>query len=347
MPVPTISWEKNAVHLIDQTKLPLEKKFISIHTKEEMWDAIKKLKIRGAPAIGIAAAFGVYLGIRNFKGSNTAQFKQKLEEISCYIESSRPTAVNLFWATERIRKLVSEGSDLSPSDLKQLILREATHMIEEDNSVCRAIGENGVVLIKDGYSILTHCNAGGLATAIYGTALAPIFRAQELGFKIHVWVDETRPLLQGSRITAWELLEACIPATLITDNMAAFVMYQKKVDLVIVGADRIAANGDTANKIGTLGVAVLAQEFGIPFYVAAPLSTIDMKTPSGDHIPIEERGSHEIIKGFGKQTAPTDMQVYNPAFDVTPARYIRGIITEKGIILPPIKKNIQKIMPTG
>lgn len=344
MPVPTISWDKNAVRIIDQTRLPLEKKFISIKTTKDMREAIKSLKIRGAPAIGIAAAFGIYLGIKEFKGDDKKQFGRRLDEVCSYIEGSRPTAVNLFWAVQRIERLVSYHEKLSPSELKQLILQEAILMIDEDNRVCRAIGENGVSLIKDGYSLLTHCNAGGLATAMYGTALAPVFRAKELGLNIHVFVDETRPLLQGSRITAWELLEADIPATLITDNMAAFVMYQKKINMILVGADRIAANGDTANKIGTLGVAILAKEFSIPFYIAAPLSTIDIKTPSGDKIPIEQRDPMEIIKGFGTQTAPSRIQVYNPAFDVTPARLIKGIITEKGIIRPPYHENIQKIM---
>lgn len=344
MPVPTISWEKDAVRIIDQTRLPLKKRFLLITTKEEMWDAVKTLKIRGAPAIGIAAAFGIYLGIKNFRGNNRDGFLKAIDDVCRYIGSSRPTAVNLFWAIERIKKLVSDKEDLSPRDLKTLILDEANRMIEEDNEICRAIGENGVSLINDGYSLLTHCNAGGLATAMYGTALAPIFKAKELGINVHVYVDETRPLLQGSRITAWELLEADIPATLITDNMAAFVMYQKRVDMVLVGADRIAANGDTANKIGTLGVALSAKVFGIPFYVAAPISTIDVKTATGNDIPIEQRDPLEVIKGFGKQTAPTGIQVYNPAFDVTPAQYIEGIITEKGIIKPPFRKNIKKIM---
>ena len=344
MPVPTISWVKNAVRIIDQTRLPLKKKFISIKTTKDMREAIKSLKIRGAPAIGIAAAFGIYLGIKEFKGDDKKQFRRRLDEVCSYIEGSRPTAVNLFWAVQRIKRLVSYHEKLSPSELKEFILQEAILMIDEDNRVCRAIGENGVSLIKDGYSLLTHCNAGGLATAMYGTALAPVFRAKELGLNIHVFVDETRPLLQGSRITAWELLEADIPATLITDNMAAFVMYQKKINMILVGADRIAANGDTANKIGTLGVALLAKEFSIPFYIAAPLSTIDIKTPSGDKIPIEQRDPGEIIKGFGTQTAPSRIHVYNPAFDVTPARLIKGIITEKGIIRPPYHENIQKIM---
>ncbi len=344
MPIPTIQWKENTLYIIDQTKLPEKKYFISITTMEEMWDAIKYLKIRGAPAIGIAAAFGIYLGIRNCSIKDKKEFFRKVDEVCTYIGSSRPTAVNLFWAIERIKNLIHKKRELSTEDLKRLILNEANEMIDEDNRTCMAIGENGLTLIKDGYSLLTHCNAGGLATARYGTALAPIFKAKDLGFNIHVYVDETRPLLQGSRITAWELLEAEIPATVITDNMAAFVMYQKKIDMVIVGADRIAANGDTANKIGTLGVAILAKEFGIPFYIAAPISTIDMKRSTGDDIPIEERNPEEITHGFGRQTAPSKIGVYNPAFDVTPARYIRGIITEKGIIRPPYTENIKKIV---
>ncbi len=344
MPVPTISYDRGEVRIIDQTQLPLHKTFITIHTKEEMWDAIKQLKIRGAPAIGIAAAFGIHLGIRDFKGDDRDGFLKALQQVCDYIGSSRPTAVNLFWAIDRIQNLVDRYRDLSVDKLKELILHEAVEMIEEDNRICRAIGEKGAVLIGDGYGLLTHCNAGGLATAMYGTALSPMFRAQEMGLEIHVYVDETRPLLQGARITTWELMEAGISTTLITDNMAAFTMSQGKIDLVIVGADRIAANGDSANKIGTLGVAILAGEFGIPFYIAAPLSTIDMKTASGADIPIEERAPDEVIRGFGRQTAPSDVQVYNPAFDVTPARYIRGIITERGIVSAPYKKNIARIM---
>ena len=344
MPVPTISYGGGEVHIIDQTQLPLQKKSITLHTKEEMWDAIKQLKIRGAPAIGIAAAFGIYLGIKDFKGKNREEFLVTLKEVCDYIGSSRPTAVNLFWAIDRVTALVKHNPDKTVDKLKELILQEAVEMIEEDNRICRAIGEAGVALISDGYALLTHCNAGGLATAMYGTALSPMFRAKEMGMKLHVFVDETRPLLQGARITAWELMEAGIPTTLITDNMAAFTMSQGKVDLIIVGADRIAKNGDTANKIGTLGVAILAREFGVPFYIAAPLSTIDMMTSSGADIPIEERKPDEVIMGFGRQTAPAEVGVYNPAFDVTPARYIRGIITEKGIVSAPYDENIARVM---
>lgn len=343
MPIPTIAWEENAVRIIDQTRLPVEKKFITIATKEQMWEAIKKLRVRGAPAIGIAAAFGIYLGIRNFSDGSYTRFLASFDEACDYIGSSRPTAVNLFWAIERMRKLVHENKNLEIDQLKDRILQEAVSMIDEDNRICRAIGEHGRSLISEGCSLLTHCNAGGLATAMYGTALAPMFKAHEDGLTIHVFVDETRPLLQGSRITAWELLEAGIEATLITDSMAACVMQQNKVDMVIVGADRIAANGDTANKIGTLGVAVIAKEFGVPFYVAAPISTIDINTKSGEEIPIEERDEEEVVRGFGKQTAPDGIAVYNPAFDVTPASYITGIITEKGILSGPFNESIKRI----
>jgi methylthioribose-1-phosphate isomerase len=342
MPIPTIQFSGEKVLIIDQTRLPLEKYTITIETKEEMWDAVKTLKVRGAPAIGIAAAFGVFLGVRGFRGNDGEAFLREVDAACTYLESARPTAQNLFWATRRVRKLVEGRQGSPPGELKLLILEEAKRMVDEDNAVCRAIGEHGVRLIRDGCSLLTHCNAGGLATAMYGTALSPMFRARELGYSIHVFVDETRPLLQGARITAWELQEAGIPATLITDSMAASVMSRGKVDLVIVGADRVARNGDSANKIGTLGVAVLAKEFGVPFYVAAPLSTIDRETPDGSRIPIEERDPREITHAFGKQTAPSGIEVYNPAFDVTPAKYIKGIITERGILGSPYDESIDE-----
>ncbi len=345
MPIPTIYAKDGRVFIIDQTLLPLEKRYVEIKNEREMWYAIKKLKIRGAPAIGIAAAFGIWLGVKDYGDRDTDGFLERFFEVCDYIATSRPTAVNLFWAIERIKRLVrayiddsSEGAEIDVGEIIRLIYDEALTMIDEDNNVCRAIGENGVRLIKEGYSLITHCNAGGLATAMYGTALAPIFRAHELGYNIHVWVDETRPLLQGARITAFELMEAGISATLITDNMAAFVMSQGKVDMAIVGADRIAANGDTANKIGTLGLAIVAQEFDVPFYVAAPFSTFDFECKSGDDIPVEERSPEEITMGFGKQTAPSGVSVYNPAFDITPAKYITAFITERGIIYPPYEE---------
>lgn len=344
MPVPTIRWENGKVTIIDQTRLPLEELYIPIENIHQMWEAIKKLRIRGAPAIGIAGAFGVYLGVKDYFGNDTAGFLDAFEQSCRYIESSRPTAVNLFWATAKLRKIVKNVEDKNPEKLKEKILKRCIQMIEEDNEVCLAIGKNGEKLIKNGYTLLTHCNAGGLATAMYGTALSPMFLARQNGKKIHVYVDETRPLLQGARITTWELLHAGINTTLITDNMAATVLRNKKVDMIIVGADRIAMNGDTANKIGTLMLGVLAREFDVPLYVAAPISTFDPEAKSGDDIPIEERGRDEVIYFGEKQTAPENVDVYNPAFDVTPAEYITGIITEKGIIGKPFKENIKKIL---
>lgn len=342
MPVPTIRWEDGRVIIIDQTRLPLEEVYIPIENIHQMWEAIKKLRIRGAPAIGIAGAFGVYLGIKDYFGKDIDGFLEAFEQSCRYIESSRPTAVNLFWATAELRKTVKDTEEKKTEKLKEIILKRCIRMIDEDNEVCLAIGKNGEKLIKDGYTLLTHCNAGGLATAMYGTALSPMFLARQNGKNIHVYVDETRPLLQGARITTWELLHAGIKTTLITDNMAATVLKNKNVDMIIVGADRIAMNGDTANKIGTLMLGVLAKEFGVPLYVAAPISTFDPEAKTGDDIPIEERDREEVIHFGERQTAPDDVDVYNPAFDVTPADYITGIITERGIISKPFEDNIQK-----
>ncbi len=344
MPVPTIRWEDGRVIIIDQTRLPLEEVYIPIENIHQMWEAIKKLRIRGAPAIGIAGAFGVYLGIKDYFGKDIDGFLEAFEQSCRYIESSRPTAVNLFWATAELRKTVKDTEEKKTEKLKEIILKRCIRMIDEDNEVCLAIGKNGEKLIKDGYTLLTHCNAGGLATAMYGTALSPMFLARQNGKNIHVYVDETRPLLQGARITTWELLHAGIKTTLITDNMAATVLKNKNVDMIIVGADRITMNGDTANKIGTLMLGVLAKEFGVPLYVAAPISTFDPEAKTGDDIPIEERDREEVIHFGERQTAPDDVDVYNPAFDVTPAEYITGIITERGIISKPFEDNIQKTL---
>lgn len=344
MPVPTIRWEDGRVIIIDQTRLPLEEVYIPIENIHQMWEAIKKLRIRGAPAIGIAGAFGVYLGIKDYFGKDLDGFLEAFEQSCRYIESSRPTAVNLFWATAELRKTVKDTEEKKTEKLKEIILKRCIRMIDEDNEVCLTIGKNGEKLIKDGYTLLTHCNAGGLATAMYGTALSPMFLARQNGKNIHVYVDETRPLLQGARITTWELLHAGIKTTLITDNMAATVLKNKNVDMIIVGADRIAMNGDTANKIGTLMLGVLAKEFGVPLYVAAPISTFDPEAETGDDIPIEERDREEVIHFGERQTAPDDVDVYNPAFDVTPAEYITGIITERGIISKPFEDNIQKTL---
>ncbi len=333
--IQSVQWVDDRFRIIDQTTLPLELKHISLGTAEEVWKAIKRLQVRGAPAIGIAAAFGLYLGVRDYPGNNYEGFLAEVERVAQYLATSRPTAVNLFKSLARMEALVKKSSTLSVAQIKLLLLKEAREMIKEDTATCRAIGMYGAALLEDGDTVLTHCNAGSLATSQYGTALGVVYMATEQGKRVEVYSDETRPLLQGSRLTAWELMQAEIPVITITDNMAATVMAQGKINIVIVGTDRVAANGDFANKIGTLGVAILAKEFGIPFFVASPLSSIDMNIPSGEYIPIEERDPDEVRKCFGTPIAPEDVGVYNPAFDVTPNRYVTGIITEKGIVYPP------------
>lgn len=344
MPIPTIQWDNGKVKLIDQTLLPNEFKYIYCASVEEMWEAIKVLRVRGAPAIGIAGALGAVLGIWNFHAKNYLELKSQLDKVSDYLATSRPTAVNLFWALNRMKESAEANKGKEVPELKQILLNEALRIIDEDKAMCREIGRNGAELIRDGDAILTHCNAGGLATADYGTALAVMFSAQEQGKKIRVFADETRPLLQGARLTTWELMQAGIDVTLICDNMAAQVMREGRINCVIVGADRIAANGDTANKIGTYGVAVLAKEHKIPFYVAAPTSTFDMSLAAGDLIPIEQRKAEEITEGFGRRTAPEGVKVYNPAFDVTPARLIDAIITERGIARAPYTKSLASLL---
>jgi methylthioribose-1-phosphate isomerase len=341
----TIAWTGSAARLLDQTRLPAETVYVDITDERQMWDAIKRLVIRGAPAIGVAAAFGVYLGVQR---SPDDTFAFRLDEVCKYLATSRPTAVNLFWAIDRVRRRAHAAA--SPEEARHALLDEALAMLEEDNRVCRAIGEHGVKLLeplqdKTGrINLLTHCNAGALATVQYGTALAPIYVGKELDLSFHVYADETRPLLQGSRITAFELKENGIPVTVICDGMAATVMGQGKVAAVIVGTDRVAANGDVANKIGTHGIAILARHFRIPFYVAAPTSSIDMSLPTGKQIPIEERDGREISHGFGKQTAPAGVEIYNPAFDVTPAELVTALITEKGVIRAPYSTNLSAMM---
>jgi methylthioribose-1-phosphate isomerase len=334
----TIAWIGGIdghVRLIDQTLLPTRLEYRDCRTVEEIWEAIRTLRVRGAPAIGVAAAMGVVLGMQHFRDRSRGAYRHRLREVTDYLRTSRPTAVNLFWALDRMERSVQERTEqLPPDQLTQRLLVEALAIEEEDRRMCRAIGEAGAALIREGTGVLTHCNAGGLATADYGTALAVLFTAAEQGRHFRVFADETRPLLQGARLTAWELKQRGIEVFLICDSMAAQVMKEGRVQTVVVGADRIAANGDTANKIGTYGVALLAQAHGIPFYVAAPSSTFDLSLPTGDAIPIEQRDAREITHGFGVQTAPDGIQVYNPAFDVTPARLIHGIITEKGVIQP-------------
>lgn len=343
MPTPTIEWVDGSVRLIDQTLLPNKLKQIYCNDVEGIWEAIKSLRVRGAPAIGIAGALGAVLGIWNSKATRYADFVVELHGVTEYLATSRPTAVNLFWALDRMKMTAQRHKHLEIIALKRTLLDEALEIIEEDRAMCRAIGEHGLRLIQDNDTILTHCNAGGLATADYGTALAVMFKAHESGKNIQVYANETRPLLQGSRLTAWELMQADIDVTLICDNMAAQVMKEGKIQCVIVGADRIAANGDAANKIGTYGVAVLAEAHGIPFYVAAPTSTLDFSLDTGAQIPIEQRRAEEITEGFGKKTAPEGVNVYSPAFDVTPAHLITAIITDKGIARPPYEMSLKAL----
>ncbi len=321
--------------LIDQTLLPVAFQEHTCGTVEDVWEAIKMLRVRGAPAIGIAAAYGVCTGLQPFAAADHDSFFDRLDEVVKYLAESRPTAVNLFWALDRMKRHASAMRDAaSVREIRIALLKEAQAIHDEDRRMCHEIGRIGAELLTDGQGVLTHCNAGGLATAEYGTALSVFFTAQDQGKQVHVFVDETRPLLQGSRLTAWELKQRGIDATLICDSMAAQVMREGRIQAVITGADRIAANGDSANKIGTYSVAVLARAHDIPFYIAAPSSTFDLSIASGAEIPIEERASEEITHGFGRQTAPEGIAVYNPAFDVTPAELIKAIITERGLIEP-------------
>jgi methylthioribose-1-phosphate isomerase len=337
-------WETGYLRLIDQTRLPTE--FVEVDCRDvpAVWEAIKSLRVRGAPAIGVAAAYGAVIGARSRGWSHQQAVRAALGAATAQLRTSRPTAVNLFWALDRMEAaLASAQTEDGPTALRRL-LDEARSIDEEDRAMCRAIGRHGAALVEPGQGILTHCNAGGLATADYGTALAVIFAAFEQGKRVHVFADETRPLLQGARLTAWELKRRGIPVTLICDNMAAQVMKEGKVEMVVVGADRIAANGDTANKIGTYGVALLAKAHGIPFYVAAPSSTFDLKLKGGSEIPIELRDPREVTHGFGRQTAPEGVDVYNPAFDVTPAELIAAIVTERGVIQPVNRQTIAAVL---
>ncbi|MBN1426610.1 S-methyl-5-thioribose-1-phosphate isomerase [Candidatus Fermentibacteria bacterium] len=331
---PTLRWSDDAPEILDQTLLPHEVCYLRCAELDTLAEAIRMLRVRGAPAIGLAAALGLARVAVQSAAVSVPELAGELERAAGVLGETRPTAVNLFWAIQRMRALWSrEWGD--PQELGRAAVAEALEMMEEDRRACRAMGMHGAALLPDPCRVLTHCNAGYLATADYGTALAVVYVAHEQGKRVSVWADETRPLLQGARLTAWELQEAGIPVTLICDNMAASVMAKGEVDAVITGADRIAANGDTANKIGTLGVAVLARHFDIPFYVVAPRSTIDLATASGRDIPIEERASHEVSHVRGVQVAPAGIRVFNPAFDVTPAELVAAIITEEGVHRPP------------
>jgi len=343
----TIEWTDEAVIMIDQRRLPTQEIYVKCSTYQEVAEAIREMIIRGAPAIGVAAAMGIALGAKGIKAATFEEFYREYEKVCNVMAGTRPTAVNLFWAVDRMKRFCLDNKEAGIERLKSLIKEEALRIHEEDLEINKNIGKNGSPLIPNGARILTHCNAGGLATAGYGTALGVVRAAHEAGKEIQVFADETRPFLQGARLTAWELMKDNIPMTLITDNMAGYFMKKGMIDLVIVGADRIAANGDTANKIGTYSVAVLAKEHNIPFYVAAPISTLDLSLENGDKIPIEERNIREVTHVFESQIAPDGVRVLNPAFDVTPSRYIKAIITEKGVVEAPFEEGLKGIAGKG
>jgi len=343
-PLLPIRYENGAVILLDQTRLPNEEYFYPVCMDAEMADAIKRLAVRGAPAIGIAGAYGICLAANASPASTGEELLRDLEASAKLLASSRPTAVNLFYAIDRMMALAKACASKSAEAIRTRLLEEAAAILSEEEAACKSIGEHALTLLRDGMTLLTHCNAGGLATIRYGTALAPMLLGAEQGIHFKVYADETRPLLQGARLTAWELQRAGVDVTLITDSMAGMLMKQGKIDAVITGSDRIAANGDFANKIGTYSVAVLAKYHNIPFYVAAPFSTIDMNTPNGEEIVIEERDPLEVTEGFGKRTAPEGIKVYNPAFDVTPGTLAAAIITERGILRPPYSESLRKAM---
>jgi len=347
----TLQWIgdiNGCLELTDQRKLPVEFITLRCETIEQLFDAIKTLAVRGAPAIGVAAAFGVCLAAQKIDNLEISDAVKYIKDKAEYLSKSRPTAVNLFWALDRMKKAAEDfarkNSNTEVDDLKKHLLNEAHKIYDEDVEMCRRIGINGSELISDGFAVLTHCNAGALATAGDGTALAPMFEASRQGKKFKVYADETRPLLQGARLTAWELQQAGIDVTLICDNMAGALMKDGKINAIIVGADRIAANGDTANKIGTYSLSVLAKSHKVPFYIAAPSSTFDLQIQSGNEIPIEQRLADEVSNFMNLRTAPRGIKVYNPAFDVTPAENITAIITEKGIIKCPTKEKIKKLI---
>jgi len=340
MNIKTIEWKDNRVVLIDQTRLPIEEIYLEIFDYRELAGAIKQLKVRGAPAIGIAAAFGVCLGANEINTDNYEQFKKRVKVLIDEFAATRPTAVNLFWALKRMSAILENSKSKNSGEIKEQLLKEAFAILNEDKIICKKMSENGASLLNDGDTVLTHCNSGALATGGIGTAIGAIHTAFKQGKNLKVFADETRPLLQGARLTTWELKKAGIEVTLICDNMAAYVMQQGLVNCVMLGADRITANGDVANKIGTYSLAVLAHYHNIPFYVVAPTTTFDVSLKRGAEITIEQRASEEVTFGFGKQTAPDGVQVYNPAFDVTPNDLITAIISEHGIIYPPFELSI-------
>ena len=342
--IKTLEWTDAGVRFIDQTKLPTEETYVTCKDYEEVADAIRTMIVRGAPAIGVAAAMGVALGTQQSRAKTLPELERDFDTICAVLAGTRPTAVNLFWAIQRMRDRFEQLRPLPTEKIKAELVAEAQRMLVEDIAANKTMGRYGAVLLPGSGGVLTHCNAGALATAGYGTALGVIRAAVESGKKLNVFADETRPFLQGSRLTAWELMKDGIPITLIADNMAGAMMRQGKIDAVIVGADRIAANGDVANKIGTYTVAVLAREHGIPFYVAAPISTVDLNTPDGSKIPIEQRDLTEVTHLAGKQIAPDGVQVENPAFDVTPSKYVTAIITERGVARAPYEESLAALV---
>jgi methylthioribose-1-phosphate isomerase len=347
--LPTIEWKDETVVMIDQRKLPVSEVYVTCRTAVEVAKAIRTMVIRGAPAIGVAAAMGIALGMRRSRATGTKQFTTEFQRTCDLMAATRPTAVNLFWAIEQMKRAFADAAERGASvdDLKRCLEGEATKIHDDDVASCRAMGVHGAALVPDEARILTHCNAGALATAGYGTALGVIRAAAEAGKRVTVLADETRPFLQGARLTAWELMRDGIDTTVITDNMAGAMMRLGHVDLVVVGADRIAANGDVANKIGTYSVAVLAKEHGLPFYVAAPLSTIDLQTADGAGIPIEERGAKEVTHVGPTRLTPEGVRVRNPAFDVTPAKFVTGIVTERGVARPPYLESLAALVDAG
>ncbi|HEY6764046.1 MAG TPA: S-methyl-5-thioribose-1-phosphate isomerase [Candidatus Sulfotelmatobacter sp.] len=345
--IQTLEWTDQGVRFIDQTKLPMEETYVNCTTHNEVADVIRTMVVRGAPAIGVAAAMGIALGVKNSCAETANDLKRELDQICDVIGKTRPTAVNLFWAIRRMQEKFEGARGNSLQQIKETLVEEAKRMHAEDIAANQAMGRHGATLMPSSGGVLTHCNAGALATAGYGTALGVIRAAVEQGKKIHVYADETRPFLQGSRLTAWELMKDGIPTTVISDNMAGAMMSKGKIGAIVVGADRIAANGDVANKIGTYTVAILAKEHGIPFYVAAPISTVDLECADGSKIPIEQRNAREVTHIGGKQMVPDGVGIENPAFDVTPAKYVAAIITEKGIARAPYGESLRRLATTA
>jgi methylthioribose-1-phosphate isomerase len=341
--IQTLEWTDHGVRFLDQTKLPTEEVYVTCKTHEQVADVIRNMVVRGAPAIGVAAGMGIALGVSNSKAESVGDLKGDFDQICDVIGKTRPTAVNLFWAIRRMQEKFERVRIRPIPHIKQALIEEAERMHAEDIAANQAMGRHGAALLPSEGGVLTHCNAGALATAGYGTALGVIRAAVEQGKKIHVYADETRPFLQGARLTAWELMKDGIPTTVISDNMAGAMMRQGKIGVIVVGADRIAANGDVANKIGTYTVAVLAKEHNIPFYVAAPISTVDLACPEGSQIPIEQRDAREVTHIAGKQMVPDGVEVENPAFDVTPAKYVAAIVTERGIARAPYAESLRKL----